>query len=476
MIPTLIGVVTAAIGMLFLVGFGTPVMLSFLTIVSLLGGAAAVILPALGGSSIPPMQFAILFLMLRILVPGGGQIVALGAALRANLALVLFVIFGVVMAYVGPRMFAHQMTVVPMRFTRLNSLLATAPLVPSSQNITTAFYLIGSLLAALGGYVAARDPRTPALFVRTGVAVAWLHVGSGVFGAIVRHRPLSDLIDFFRNGAYAQTDQYVSGYARISGVMPEPSSYALFAFSWFVFMLEAWLRDVMPRRTGPAALALATILVVSTSSTAYAGLAAYGLVLGVRVLLFPQALTGGKAIMLGALAVAMVFACSAAIAVAPRIVTDFTSMVADMTVAKRGSDSGIQRAFWAYKGIEAFRVSGGLGIGPGSFRSSSLITAIIGSTGLIGSVTFTVYLVQVLKPLRRSTYLRPAQFDEGVAVAASWAAFMTMAPAAVLLPAPDPGATFAIFAGVAMALRVQGLATRTVHPVPRSAAVRQHAP
>jgi hypothetical protein len=130
-------------------------------------------------------------------------------------------------------------------------------------------------------------------------------------------------------------------------------------------------------------------------------------------------------------------------------------MLADMTVHKKGSESGLQRVFWARKGLEAFMLSGGLGIGPGSFRSSSIVTAIIGSTGIIGSVLFTVYLLQVMRPLSLSTYLQSSDDAQSIGVAASWAAVVMIIPAAFMAASPDPGVTFAIFAGVAVALRSQ---------------------
>ena len=466
MIPTLFGALVAAIGLLLLVGRGVASMLVYLTIVSLFGGAAAILLPALGGSSIPPVELAIGFMTLRILVPGGGQIGHVAAAIRANLLLVLFVAFGVVMAFVGPRMFAYRMNVVPMRFVQLNSLLATFPLVPTSQNITTAVYMVGTLLAAIGAYVAGCNRRTPLLFVKAGVVLAWLHVATGIFGALVRGTPLSAVIDFFRNGNYAQTDQFYGGYARINGIMPEPSTYAMFAFSWFVFMLEAWWRDVLPRWTGPAALGLLAVLTASTSSTAYAGLAGYAALIAIRMLLFPHGLRVGKAIAVGALTMATLIACCLAIAAKPAILQQFAVVLSDMTISKSSSASGIQRAFWAYKGLEAFRVSGGLGIGPGSFRSSSLVTAILGSTGVIGVLLFTAYTLQILKPLRRSTYLRPADPEEGAGVAAAWAAFVILIPSAVMSSAPDPGVTFAVFAGLSLALRRSGVRVPGRRPVP----------
>ncbi len=453
MIPTWIGFVAGAIGLVLLFRASLPATFIFLNLLSLMGGSAVFILSALGGSSIPPVELALGFAALRILLPGSGQMALFGQAIKSNILLVLFVILGVVLAFVGPRIFAYQMQIVPMKVGRMNSLFATSPLVPTSQNITTAIYLLGTMMAALIAHVTMRDPRGPAAFVKAGIWVGWIHVVTGVYGAIARGKPIAIVIDVFRNGNYAQTDQFYGYMARISGIMPEPSAYALFAFAWFVFLAECWWRDVMPRRTGPIALALLLILCASTSSTSYAGLAGYGAIVSLRVLMLPMGLRSHKAVVLAALTLAVIGIGAALLVFRPDLLTIAQTMIADMTVNKKGSESGLQRVFWARKGLEAFVNSGGLGIGPGSFRSSSIVTAIIGSTGIIGSALFLLYLVQVIRPLNISTYLQPADMPQSIGVAAAWACVSMIIPAAAMAASPDPGVTFAIFAGAALSLR-----------------------
>jgi hypothetical protein len=451
--PTLFGFLGGAIGLLLLLRGSLRSMFVYLNLLSLMGGSAAIILTALGGSSVPPVELALGFAALRILLPGSGHYAGFGQALRQNILFVLFVLFGVTMAFIGPRLFAHQMQIVPMKLGRMNSLFATSDLAPTSQNITTAIYLLGTLMAALIAGVAMRDRRTPLSFVNTGVAIGWLHAVTGICGAIARGHPFEVVIDFFRNANYAQTDQLYGGYARLNGIMPEPSSYALFAFAWFVFLTECWWRDVLPRRTGPIALVLVLVLAASTSSTAYAGLFGYGALLALRVLLLPRGLRFGKALVIGGLILGLVGLGAGLLAAWPDLLGTAQAMIADMTVNKKGSESGLQRVFWARMGLEAFVNSGGLGIGPGSFRSSSIVTAIIGSTGVIGSTLFLTYLVQVLKPLHRSTYFQPTDEPQAIGTAAAWAAVAMIIPAAFMAASPDPGVTFAIFAGVALALR-----------------------
>ena len=128
-------------------------------------------------------------------------------------------------------------------------------------------------------------------------------------------------------------------------------------------------------------------------------------------------------------------------------------MVVEMTVGKKDTDSGQQRLFWAMQGLEAFKNSYGLGIGPGSMRSSSLFMAMMGTTGLIGIGLFFAYLLSVYQPTRASTMGRTADLELTVGGAFATAAVLMLLPAAVISPHADPGATFALFAGAALALR-----------------------
>ncbi|RZM31953.1 MAG: hypothetical protein EOP67_30295, partial [Sphingomonas sp.] len=67
---TLIGAVQLVIGFLLLM-FGTvPGMLAFVLVSALMMGSSAIDLPAIGASSIPPIEFAAVFLTIRVLLPG----------------------------------------------------------------------------------------------------------------------------------------------------------------------------------------------------------------------------------------------------------------------------------------------------------------------------------------------------------------------------------------------------------------------
>nr|WP_295664529.1 hypothetical protein [Polymorphobacter sp.] len=462
MVPTIFGVILIAVGIVLMLRGSVVAMFVVVIISSLFGGSAAFILPALGGSSVPPVNVALMFLILRIVVPGSGQGDLAGDALRENLPLAVFVVYGFVMAFVGPRLFAG-IDVAPMRQSN-GGLFATLALAPTSQNITTAVYMVGTLLCAVGAYVACRDSRGLRGLVDAGVGAAWAHVVFGIMSIAGKGGAIAAILTFFRNAHYAQLDEEVGGFLRISGIQPEPSSFASFGLVWFVFMFECWSLKVSPRRTGPIALALLLILIASTSSSAYVGLAGYG---GVRLLLALG--RGGKRKWVGAAVVGLVAVVGIALLASlnPGLLDSFARIFDAVIAKKQGSSSGLQRAFWARQGWTVFLASDGLGIGPGSFRSSSILTAILGSTGVVGTVAFSVYLWRLVRP---SGADEPNSDDERarIGTAAKWAAVTFLFVASLVAAAADPTALFAIFAGAALASRAASAspmrANRRVQP------------
>lgn len=454
MSPTIFGFAVLAIGALLLVYGSTTAVLVFVLATSLMGGSAALYLTGLGNSSIPPANLAMAFLFLRCFLPGRGQAAPLQQAFGAAQFLTLFIVYGAIGAWILPRIFAGAIDVTPLRPNPGPFLLATAPLKFSSQNITVSVYLTSTLMACICAYVAALRESAHVLLVRAGAVIAIVHALLGIASVAFAGTPLTAFFMFFRNGFYAQLNQSFGGFVRMSGIWAEPAVFASYGFVWLVFMTELWLRDIELRWTRIALLLIGLALIASTSSTAYVGIAGYGLVLALRQMVLPGSVPLRKGIwLLGFLLIALI-AIFATLIVRPDIASQIADLFSKTTVDKLDSESGIQRAFWARQGYDAFLASAGLGVGPGSFRSSSLLTAILGSVGLIGTAAFALHLLSVFKPLRRSTYIYSLDPRIAVGAAASWTAVVMLIPASLSAASPDPGLLWGIFCGLALAFRV----------------------
>ena len=459
MIPTFLGIALLLIGLPLVLLGRIEALIPLLLGCTIFGGGSAVDLPALGGSSIPPIQLAIALGTARIMLPGSVPQRHAALAVESNWALLLYTITAVALAVIGPRLFQNQIAIPPLKPLTSQYLYAVERLRPTTQNLTTSIYMIGTLLCAITAYVACSGRHGAAVLVKTAVIVAWINIALGVTVALVRDTPLEGFFALFRNGNYAQLDQQLGGFVRLNALFPEPSVYATYCFGWFCFMAECWYRDVMPRRTGATALGLLAILLASTSSSAYISLAVYTLVLAVRMLL-PGAARSGKLTIMMLVALAAAMAGAILFFTVPAAGGAFVDMVRSMTVGKTGSLSALQRGFWARKGLEAFTTSRGMGIGAGSFRSSSLLTAVPGSAGILGSLFALVYLARVVKPLRETTYRSAVDERTGTGAAAGWAAAMLLVPYSLTLPSCDLGTDFAIYGGAALALRASGAGRR----------------
>ena len=459
--PTIFGALVMAIGPVLMLWGSLPALILFVLLLTLLGGSSAITLTVLGNSSIQPANLAVCFLIVRYLLPGRSRTEDVVAAMKANAALICFVVYGVAGAYLLPRIFAGSMYVTPLHPNPTHDPFAAEPLKFTNQNITISVYLLQTMLAALGATVVARRHlatgtaaagRALSALAMTTSIICLVHAALGILSVVAKD-PLAGMFSFFRNSTYAQLDQEVGAYARMNGIFPEPSNYAAYGFAWLVLVTELWLRAVKPLWTGLAALVLGLALAASLSSTAYLGFAAYGLALALRMLLAPGTIPLRKGIWLAAVALSGLAVVLGLAALRPGMGATIARIFAGQTFDKSQSLSAIQRGFWARQGIDAFVVSGGLGIGPGSFRSSSLATAVLGCMGLVGGLAFALYCWRMFKPLRRSTWHCATDPARAVGAAASWAALMQLVPLTFTAPSPDPGILWALFCGLAIGLR-----------------------
>ena len=450
---TLIGLVLILIGTAMLVFGGLRSVFLLLLVSGLFGGSAAIQLPALGGSSIPPTQLALLFVYLRLLMPGGGYFSALPESLTNNFWLLIFTMFGVATAFISPRLFAGTIHVFPMSYQFSRGMFDTLPLHPTSQNITAAFYILGSFLAAVAAYVTCRFSDGSRTLVSAGIAIGWIHVIVGLAAVVTRNTPADVVFEFFRNANYAQLDDAYGSFVRIRGIFAETSSYTTFAFAFFVLNAELWYRSIRTRATGATAFALAAVLFFSTSSTAYFGLAVYLAFLTGRFLLFPFKGAMSKVRSLMFASGLLLFLVAILLAAIPSLPQAIYDMLTQMTVGTSDSTSAQQRMFWAMQGWHVFIESYGIGIGPGSFRSSSIVTAMLGSVGIFGCATFLLYLYNVLQPWRRSTFMATDDLESDLGGAFGTAAVLCLLPAAISAPDPQPGINFSVMAGAALAMR-----------------------
>lgn len=453
--PTYIGAIVLLAG---LIAFRKQmtVMLLVVVVATIFGAASAVNMTALGGSSIQPAVFALAFLAARMAVSPDLLSNGMERSLKDSLLFGLFAFYGFLSAYVFPRLFYHQIELPPTKVISAAA-FAVVPLAPSSQNITQSTYLLGTFFVVLATAFIARQERRSRLVAMTLIYLGIAHVVFGVLDVVFATAGLP-ILDVVRNANYSIVDQTFGGLRRIQGTFAETSSYSAYGLALLVFTTEMWLRGIEERLTGWTSLALAVALFFTTSSSAYFGLGVYGLILGARTIYFPSPMAQRKGFILACFALIAAVAVLTVCVALPAVAELFSRMLAEMTINKQKSFSGIQRGFWVEKAWEAFTFSKGVGVGVGSFRSSSLVSAVAGATGLPGLIAFGLFLYKVLPLHKLSTYQLTGNRTEAVGAAAGWAAIVGLAPAMVSGANPDPGVMFAFLAGLAMAWAPRGQA------------------
>ena len=449
MTPTVYGILVMVIG-LVLMNRSPTWMLAMFLFATLFGGASAVDLPLLGGASVQPSFLVLVLLGVRLFLAKSATSRWVGIAFRENALLLAYCAYAAVTAFILPRMFSHRIAVMPMA----TAYLGAQPLEFTSQNITTAFYMIGTGFAAVAAAIVAQDERSRRIIVATMVLVTWAHILFGLadLGLSTVHQ--EKLLLVFRNAHYAMLDQTMNSVHRIAGIMPEPSAYASYGCVMLAMMTELWMRGVAPKMTGVAALAMLTLIILSTSSSGYVTAGAYGFIILVRILFIRGASSTAKAATFGTLALIGAGVAIGVLIFDPNAAAGVGEILSEVIFTKAQSASGVERATWARQGLNAFAVSGGFGVGAGSFRSSGMFTAILGSVGVIGISLFLGYLLQIMKPLRPSTYRVNIVAPRSLGAAAAWTALVSILAAALGSPSPDPGAMFAVLAGLSLAWSV----------------------
>jgi hypothetical protein len=366
-------------------------------VLCLFGGAAAVLLPALGGATVTPAMLCLPFTMFHAWRERDQRLM-LERVPRAGFWLTLLALWGLLGAYYLPRLLAGQVEILTIDRTAMDDGAVIYPLRPVSGNITQSGYAIGSACAFFAVRGLLSKPGRLERFRDAVLLLGGLNCFAALLGLAEYHLGLPSVLDTVRNAGYGMNRAYESGgLLRIQGTFPETSTFAGFTLPLFAFGLSLWMSGVRPLYSALVASVSLALLLASTSGTAYAGLVAY---LGCLALgLLGRAYVHGKIPRLPSLAI---LACVALLAVGLAFsfelgVTQRVSAFFDETVlGKLDSVSGVERGAWNRQAWSNFIDTYGVGVGLGSARASSFPLVLLSNVGLIGTLLFASFLKQVL--------------------------------------------------------------------------------
>ena len=421
---------------------------------SLAFGATAIgTLASLGGSS--PLIFTV-FCMLLIVssVAHRGiwwEIGEMFGEIKAAWVVLALLVYAVVGALLFPRLFAGETSVFVA--SRTGQGVFETALAPVSLNISQSGYFVLSGLTFFAVCLEMR--RNPDVSnIRRGLFLFFsLAAAMGLIDLMGKLAGLGDVLAPIRSAAYSMlTDVSQAGFWRIAGAYSEASSFGGTCLAGLAFSYTYWRRS----RSKPAfvlGLLMFVLLLLSTSSTAYVGLAILAVPAAVGLVrsMLRGRLLAGEMILL-ALMAAFAVLCLSLFVFDPGLFQPIHHLYEVSIVDKLNSSSGHERTYWNVKSIQSFFDTSGMGVGLGSSRASSWVIAVLSQFGVFGTALVAVLVILLARGLR-GVPVPPGSELADVEASARATAFATLTSASIAGGSADPGLVFMIALATTLVLR-----------------------
>jgi hypothetical protein len=440
--------------------FSRKPILLWLFFVSLPFGSMVVVPTNLtaGLSLTPQSMTAMLIVVHELLLRRSGPGAFATLALRGSgLALFLFWIVCIVVTLFAPRLFAGLIEVVPMNAEVLG-FMNTAPLLPTKQNFSQLVYITVSIFSVFAFARIFCDGVRLQILIRGIMITGVIVIVTGLLDFATTYVPIGPLLQPFRTAEYAILDSVTIGNEtkRVIGLMTEASSYGrltLIVLSLLWFLRRAIPETKMKRRADGIMAGLALMLVMSTSSAGYVGIAVLltiiGLEWGVRAGREKRSgptLLGIRGEFIFALVGLGVLA--TIVLAGPQMFDPIIERLNTIIFTKTESLSYLERSMWTRSSYEAGWSSYLIGVGMGSTRASNFAAALFGSAGLLGIMFYFGFVAQRLIQTIRS----PDPVAQDVANALKWSFFPPFAVSLLVATTPDFGTIEALRWGILLAL------------------------
>ena len=446
MIPTATGLVVIVLGIWCQFGsFRRTLMATVL--LTLFEAADAADLPALGGASVTPAKLFMLFLVLRVISMRGGLSTMLGemAPLRVLFLYVLLLLWVIQSGLFLPRLFQGAVEVNSLERTVIDD--GPVPLKPSSGNITQSVYAIGSFTLALCVCTLARRPGGYTTLLQALLVLTGMNLAFAVIDLATAATHTGFLLDVIHTGAYAfLTEDEANGLKRISGSFSEASTFASFSLDLLAINLALFTMRVRPRLTGFYSVALVFFLLLSTSSTAYVGLAIFAMAFAAYAgwtMIVSGHARALKILVLLALS-GTLFVC-VAVVLAPGFAAAAWAVIDSSVLHKAQSESALERGALNVQAGKIFLDTYGLGAGIGATRTSNYVYLLASNLGVVGFVLFAS-LILALTFVRSREDLAPS--DRKIVAAARVGMLGSLVPAVLIATIFDLGPLFYVMVGI----------------------------
>ncbi|MGE5452613.1 MAG: hypothetical protein ACM3VZ_12330 [Acidobacteriota bacterium] len=310
-------------------------------------------------------------------------------------------------AFLLPRVFQGYVNVLPTRGGLDSGVVI--PLKPSSTNVIQAVYMVFNVLLILLPWIFAKRKYPIDAAILKGLTIGAVISGLLGFYQIIGFQlglPWPSSIINSNLGVMQLEEQTLIGMRRMSSTFLEPSMLSLHFLAAFGLLM-------LGQRKVAAGLFCLAVLVFSTSTTAYIGLA---------LLLMVWFATNLRSMDMQMLKVIFPIAMGVALAVAADYFFANGEYVQRLLIKKFEGGSGAARLNADALAWASLRDSFGLGVGIGSLRASSLLATLTASAGLPTTLVFFAFLGCVLyRTVRVSTAIGQGLFYCMIGVLVAWA-------------------------------------------------------
>ncbi|MGE0408060.1 MAG: hypothetical protein AB7P23_02220 [Amphiplicatus sp.] len=316
------------------------------------------------------------------------------AARPAVLTLGAFVVLALLSAIFLPRLFEGAVQVYSLERPDVGTYRITplSHLHPTTGNITQSVYMTANfaLFAFLAFAIARLRGVNSAMAMLN--AATLTHLAFGFLSIFPQIAPVAMILDAVRTANYSIFAHHTfGGMTRLIGSYAEAAAFGSMSLGLFAYNA---LRFLQTRGLWffTASVLLFGCIVLSFSTTAYAGLALLVMLwcLHSSFILLRGGLSGDQLIGF--------FLCilTAAGLVLLLLFDPARHFLDDVYLRLFGeklqSASGLERSAWNLQGLKNLIDTGGLGVGLGSARTSSLITVLLSNVGVAGTLAYAAFL------------------------------------------------------------------------------------
>ncbi len=383
-----------------------------------------------------------------------GDAIRDAAARPATLLLLLFVCYAVFSAFFMPKLFAGEINVYSLsRPSPTSNGISLSPLYPTTGNLTQSFYMTLNLfLFAIVAFIMSRRGGLRQATALINVITA-VHIVFALLSVVPTFGPAAAILEFVRTANYSILSHHtIVGMKRIIGSYAEPSAFGSISMSLFAWNFIRFLQTRGLWYFVASGLLLICI-VLSFSTTAYAVMSLLIILWSLHTVytLIRRGLTSDHltALFSSALASSLLIAF---LFYEPLRLQAY-ALVEILFGQKMQSASGIERSAWNMQAINNFIQTGGLGVGLGSARTSSLATALLSNVGAIGAILYLAFLgSSFLRAGRREVKIeitRETIYARRLFVAARAGAIALLLSQMIAGGLIDAGLLFFVFAAIA---------------------------